>query len=203
MKFLMAGAKGQAKDLLGGFLYENYISEITLFDDYSKDAGSNLYNKYLIINNLNDAEKYFNEVSPYFIAAVASPPKRRIVVDKLKQIGGTNISYIGSENCISRHAQISDEGVIIQMSCEISSGVKIDRGVLLNVKDTIAHEVTIGEYTTLAPDVLVMGGASIGCNCIISTGVTILPNVRIGNNVKIWMNTVVDRDLPDNTNFIL
>lgn len=202
MKFLMAGAKGQAKDLLGGFQYENHIAGITLFDDYSKDLGDSLYGKYPIINNLDSAEAYFREISPFFIAAIASPPKRKSVVDKLKKIGGTNFSFIGSESCVSRYTEISEEGVIIQMRCEISSGVRINRGVLLNVKNIIGHDVSIGEYTTLAPDVLVLGGASIGANCIISTGVTIMPGIKIGNNVKVWMNKVVDIDLPDNTNFI-
>lgn len=39
---------------------------------------------------------------------------------------------------------------------------------------------------------------SIGNNCYISTGVTILGPVNIGNNVTIAAGAVIVRDIPDN-----
>ena len=40
--------------------------------------------------------------------------------------------------------------------------------------------------------------AVIGDNCYISTGVTILAPVKIGNNVTIGAGAVVTKDIPDN-----
>ena len=63
----------------------------------------------------------------------------------------------------------------------------------------------IGKNCTLLPMVLigkkhpkVEGDAFIGDNCYISTGVTILGPIKIGNNVTIAAGSVVNKDVPDN-----
>lgn len=65
--------------------------------------------------------------------------------------------------------------------------------------------VHIGKNCTLLPMVLIgkmKPGANsdtyIGDNCYISTGVTILGPVKIGNNVTIGAGAVVNKDIPDN-----
>lgn len=64
----------------------------------------------------------------------------------------------------------------------------------------------IGKNCTILPMVLIGkktpnndGIAYIGDNCYISTGVTILAPVNIGNNVTIGAGAVVTKDIPDNT----
>lgn len=64
----------------------------------------------------------------------------------------------------------------------------------------------IGKNCTILPMVLIgkktpnnNGIAYIGNNCYISTGVTILAPVKIGNNVTIGAGAVVTKDIPDNT----
>jgi acetyltransferase-like isoleucine patch superfamily enzyme len=200
MNFLMAGVRGQAKDLMCSFRYENYMREITLYDDVSQDLPEKLFNEYPILKSEEAARKYFKEVSPLFMVAVASPSRRRMVAEKLKALGGYNMSFLSSKSLISRHNTISEDGVIVQVSCEVSSDVTLERGVLLNVKCMIGHDAYIGEYTTLAPNVKVLGYAHIGNNCVIAHGVTIMPKVKIGNNVKIGMNQLIRKDIPDNTN---
>lgn len=64
--------------------------------------------------------------------------------------------------------------------------------------------VEIGENCTILPMVLIgrrkptaKGKAIIGNNCYISTGVTILSPIHIGNNVTIGAGAVVTKDIPD------
>lgn len=67
--------------------------------------------------------------------------------------------------------------------------------------------VKIGKNATILPMVLlgrkhptdVESDIIIGDNCYISTGVTILGPVRIGDNVTIGAGAVVTKDIPDNT----
>ncbi|WP_341221450.1 serine acetyltransferase [Polaribacter atrinae] len=66
-------------------------------------------------------------------------------------------------------------------------------------------DVRIGKNATVLPNVLigrktpdVPATIVIGDNCYISTGVTILGQVQIGNNVTIGANAVVTKDIPDN-----
>lgn len=69
----------------------------------------------------------------------------------------------------------------------------------------IPNFVEIGRNATILPMVLIGKAhphtdvkAIIGDNCYISTGVTILAPVTIGNNVTIGAGAVVTKDVPDN-----
>lgn len=64
---------------------------------------------------------------------------------------------------------------------------------------------TIGKNCTILPMVLIgkkkpntNSKTSIGDNCYISTGVTLLTPVTIGHNVTIGAGSVVTKDIPDN-----
>lgn len=202
MKITLIGASGLAKDLIDIFRYENYIREVALFDNISDIQEKKLYNTHDIITSIEELQKRFKEVSPFFITAIGSPRKRKEISQQLEAIGGYNFSYICSQSLVSQYSTISERGVIIQMSCQISSDVVIEDGVFLNVRCMIGHDVKIGKYTTLSPDVKLLGNAVIGENCVLATGVTVMPNVTIGNNVKIGMNKLVTEDVPDGTMLI-
>lgn len=70
----------------------------------------------------------------------------------------------------------------------------------------IGRFVKIGAHCTILPMVLfgrkhpddANSDIIVGDNCYISTGVTILGPVRIGNNVTIGAGAVVNKDIPDN-----
>lgn len=70
----------------------------------------------------------------------------------------------------------------------------------------IGKDVKIGMNCTVVPMVLIgktrpgniTESYSIGDNCYISAGVTILGPVKIGNNVTIGAGAVVTKDIPDN-----
>ncbi|MBP9151684.1 MAG: acetyltransferase [Flavobacteriales bacterium] len=199
MNLLIAGAGGQAKGLLGVFRYENYIREVSLFDNISDNLPDKLFGEYKILTTDQEVKDLFERGSRLFVVAISSPEERRKMTEKLLSLGGINMSYLSSKSLISRHNNISEEGVIINASCEISSDVTIGRGVLLGVKVLIGHDATIGEFTTLGPKVKVLGYATIGNNCVIGTGVTIMPKVKIGDNVTIGINVMVRKSVPDNT----
>lgn len=69
----------------------------------------------------------------------------------------------------------------------------------------IGHNSHIGKKCTILPNVLIgrkepglKADVFIGDNCYISTGVTILGPITIGNNVTIGAGAVVNKDIPDN-----
>ena len=199
MNVTLIGASGLAKDLIAAFGYDNYIRDIALFDNITDSKETLLYNKHKIIRKDSDLKEHFNTVSPFYIIAIASPKKRKFIADKLKDYGGINVSYFSSKSIISEHSEISEKGVIIQLNSQISSEVVLEEGVFINVRCLLGHDVKVGKYTTLSPDVKIMGNVSIGENCVIATGVTIMPNVKIGNNVHVGMNKLVTEDIPNDT----
>ncbi len=199
MKILLVGKSGLAKDLIDIFRYENYIREVTIFDNIIEENSDLFFDRYKVISNIEELKNYANNSSFYFITAVGSPKKRKEISEQLESLGGVNFSYFCSQSLISQFSDISERGVIIQMSCQISSSVIIEDGVFLNVRCMVGHDCHIGKYTTLSPDVKLLGNVKVGENCVLATGVTVMPNVKIGNNVKIGMNKLVTEDVLDDT----
>ena len=71
---------------------------------------------------------------------------------------------------------------------------KIPKFVRIGMNSTILPMVLIGKRKPGMDELTVIGD-----NCYISTGVTILSPVRIGDNVVIGAGAVVTKDIPDNT----
>ena len=201
MDILIAGSKGQAKDLVSGFFWDNHVKDVVFYDDVSDSNEGLLFGQFKVLQSLDEAKNYFLN-KPNFIVAVASPQKRKLITEKLSQAGGQNIRFLSPKALIQNTNKISNEGVMIQIDCIISSNVQIEKGVLINAKCIVLSDVHIDEYTSIAPNVLIKEGVKIGKNCIISTGVTVLSHVKIGDNVKIWKNKVIDCDIPSDTNLI-
>lgn len=76
-------------------------------------------------------------------------------------------------------------------------GVFISGGAVIGKDCVIFQNVNIGSNTLV--DSQGIGAPVIGDSCYIGTGAIIIGNVRIGNNVRIGANTVVYKDVPDNS----
>ena len=68
----------------------------------------------------------------------------------------------------------------------------------------VGHDAIIGKDCTIFQQVTIAhGGVRIGDNVLIGAGAKILPQVTIGNNVKIGANCVVVEDIPDNSTVVI
>lgn len=195
---LIAGAKGLAKDIVGAFCYESPAPELFLFDNVNKDTPDFLFDRYKVYKTTEALENHFKTKSKNFIAAVGSPKKRKKICEVITKLGGTLSSFLSSKALVSEYSTIKN-GVIVQLFCSVSSDVLLDEGCFLNVGSILGHDVSIGRYTTVAPAVKILGNASIGDFCVIGTNTVVMPRVTIGNNVKIGVGKIVEKDVPDNT----
>ena len=68
----------------------------------------------------------------------------------------------------------------------------------------VGHDAIIGRECTIFQQVTIAhGGVRIGDKVLIGAGAKMLPQVSIGNNVKIGANCVVVEDIPDNATVVL
>lgn len=91
---------------------------------------------------------------------------------------------------------------VVPYSTKIGKGSKFAYGaigVVLHSKTIIGEKVIIGQGVTVGRQLDPEGIPVIGDNVYISAGARILGGITIGNNVIIGANSVVVKDVPDNS----
>ena len=121
-------------------------------------------------------------------------------------IGSDGFGFAPDEN--GEYKAIPQIGnVIIEDNVDIGSGSTIDRatlgstiirkGVKLDNKIQIAHNVEVGKNTVIAAQTGIAGSTKIGENCMIGGQVGIVGHLVIGNGVKIQAQSGITKNLKD------
>ena len=195
---LIIGAKGFAKEVLEILHQKNETKNLCFYDDVSTDIPSKLYNQFSILKNLEEAKEYFNNVSPYFTIGIGNPRLRSQMHQKFTEIGGE------IKSTISKYAEIGSFNVQISNGCNILGGTKISNdasigiGTIIYYNSIITHDVTIGDFCEISPNVKLLGRCEIADFSQIGTGSIIFPDVKIGKNSIVAAGSVVRENVPEN-----
>ena len=87
----------------------------------------------------------------------------------------------------------------IQSNVNISSNVTVCKGVKINTYANIMHDCYIGDFTTVAPNAVLLGAVHVGEGAYIGANATILPGVQIGAGAIIGAGSVVTKNVCANT----
>lgn len=196
---LIVGAKGFAKEVLEVCHQNGDLEHVVFYDDVNDDIEDELYGKFLVLKNLDQAREYFSTKDRRFTLGLGNPALRKKIADIFENIGGVLTSTI------SPKATIGNYGNTIQYGCNIMSGtvitndVNLGKGVLLNLNCTIGHDSVIGDFVEISPGCNISGNCIIGDYCNLGTNTVLLPNIQLGKNVIVGAGAVVTKDIPDNS----
>lgn len=146
-------------------------------------------------------EHLFREKEKYIeIPVVITPdsPKIRRNLFALYKQNGFQIETVISPRANIAPSAIIGAGSIIQDNCNISSKVILEEGVHINSCANIMHETTVGKYSTIAPNAVVLGRCRIDSDTYIGANSTILPNRIIGEKSTVGAAAVVTKDIAKN-----
>lgn len=195
---LIIGAKGFAKEVLEICHKNNDLENLAFYDDVNDYIDGLLYEKFPILKNIQAAKNYFKTIDHKFTIGIGNPILRKRLADKFLNIGGELTSTISSK------ADIGSYGIDIGNGANILDGVKISNDVTLGIapivyyNSIITHDVIIGDFAEISPDVKILGRATIGNFCQLGSGSIILPDIHIGDNVIIGAGSVITKDIPNN-----
>lgn len=195
---LIIGAKGFAKEVLEIVHQKNELDKLVFYDDVTVDLGSHLYGKFPILKNKEEAKNYFKNEDNRFTIGIGNPQLRKRLYHDFIELGGVFTATI------SRNAEIGSYGVHIEKGCNILAGVKISndvtigKGNLIYYNSIITHDVIVGDFCEISPDVKLLGRCIVGNNCQLGSGSVVLPDIKIGNNVVVGAGAVITKNLPDN-----
>jgi sugar O-acyltransferase (sialic acid O-acetyltransferase NeuD family) len=136
-----------------------------------------------------------------FFACVGHNGIREKIHNNLSQFLGNPINAIHPSAVISSSVKMGD-GIMIAANATLNPLVELGRGVICNTSSSIDHECIIGDFTHIAPGVVLCGNVKVGRNTFIGANSVIRQGITIGNNVTIGAGTVVVKDVPDGVTVI-
>nr|WP_321353562.1 NeuD/PglB/VioB family sugar acetyltransferase [uncultured Draconibacterium sp.] len=183
--------------LIGGFkeiieLCED--SDIQIAGIFDRTLDKNL-NGITIFGNDQQAEGLYHQLKQFpFVIAPDIPEVRMHLARYYQKIGYYPTSLISKKANISKSATIG-LGSVVQFGVNVSSNVSIGNFVKLNTYANVMHDSVISDYTTVAPNAVILGKVKIGQGCYIGANSTILPGLSIGDKSIIGAGAVVTRNV--------
>lgn len=159
------------------------------------------YDKGVVFNgypNLGHTEDLNNWETPICLAvSIGNPIIKKKIIDEI-----TN-PLVNYPTLVHPLAWIGDkEFVKIGKGCIICSGtlittnIKIEDFVILNLGCTVGHDTVIKKYAAFMPSVNISGEVTIGEGVYVGTGAKIINQLEIGEYTIVGAGAVVAKSLP-------
>jgi sugar O-acyltransferase (sialic acid O-acetyltransferase NeuD family) len=91
------------------------------------------------------------------------------------------------------------KGVILTANVVLTTNVKLEDFVIVNLATTIGHDVTIGTCSSIMPGCSISGNVKIGERTQVGTGARFLQNISVGNDSIVGAGAVVTKSFPSNS----
>ena len=82
-------------------------------------------------------------------------------------------------------------GCFIAAQAVVAPGARLGTAVIVNHGAVVDHDVTVGDFSHIAPLAALGGGAQIGRRVLVGSGAAVLAGVRVGDDVVIGAGAVV------------
>jgi len=197
---IIVGAKGLAKEVLEIFFQHETLDNLYFFDNLSADAPKKLFDRFLVLKNMDEVVQVFNETGDNrFTLGLGLPAKRFSLTKLFESSGGVLASAISRKAMIGNFGNKIGNGCTILDGAVITNEVFMGKGCLINPHCSVSHNARIGDFVEISPGVRLTGFCEVGDFSVIGTNAVILPKVKIGKNVVVGAGAVVTKDVPDNS----
>lgn len=150
-----------------------------------------------IIGTDADADALYHKYSHCKIVVTPDSPRiREKLVNLYRALGYSFATIISPQAHISKSAVIG-EGTVIQFGVNISASTKVGCFCKLNVNCNVMHDNTVADFTTIAPNAVLLGRVSTGYGSYIGANATVLPEHTIGSGSVVGAGAVVTHDVKD------
>ena len=168
------------------------------YDDGLK-AGQTI-DKWPVLGGINEVLQL--TVDTDIVVAMADPVTRKSIVEKL------NNKNLAFPTIIHPTCQTGDDnnqlgkGCILTAGTILTTGIKLNDFVIINLLSTLGHDVILGSFSTVMPGCSISGNVRIGECTMMGTGARILQNLTIGKNCKIGAGAVVTQSFIDDKTIV-
>lgn len=125
-----------------------------------------------------------------------SPKVRERLVNYYRNLGYHFATVVSPYAHVSKSAEIG-EGTVIQTGVNVSSATKIGIFCKLNSCCNVMHDNVLADFSTIAPNAVLLGRVNAGRGAYVGANSTILPGIVIGSHSTVGAGAVVTHDVPD------
>ena len=129
------------------------------------------------------------------ICGVGNPRTRKLLAEHAAALGLEFCTAIHPSARLSRWVEIGP-GTIITAGNVLTTQIKLEPHVLLNLDCTVGHDTIIGRYCNINPGCHISGSVRLGEGVDLGTGAVVLQGKTIGDWSVIGAGAVVTSDIP-------
>lgn len=145
---------------------------------------------YPVLGRLSDAPRYKDA---HFVVAFGDAQLRKEVALALSAHAVKWANLYSPTTRIHRSNRIG-KGVVIGRYSDITVNCDIGDFVYVNIHCVLGHEVRVGDFSIISPNVTINGGATIGSACQIGAN-AFVREVRVGDNAIVGASSCVVKDV--------
>ncbi|GGW64382.1 sugar O-acyltransferase (sialic acid O-acetyltransferase NeuD family) [Winogradskyella epiphytica] len=194
---LIYGASGHAKMIID-IVQKNNNYTIKGFIDSYKPIGK-VIKGYKILGCLEQLPALVEELDiNAVVVAVGDNFTRHRAYNKIKNL----VPHVKFASIIHPSAILAsdvkiEEGTVIMANVIINANAKVGKLCILNSASSLGHDSTMSDFSSLASRATIAGNVQIGFCSAICLSVTVIQNIKIGNNTVIGAGSLVIRSIGD------
>jgi sugar O-acyltransferase (sialic acid O-acetyltransferase NeuD family) len=198
-RLLIYGAGGLGKEVLSLVQALEQFEPLGFIDDgLRKDT---VVKGLRILGGLDVLNSFTTPVN--LVLAIGDPSAKSILV---KMIDPSRVYFpvlIHPSVIIQDDTSVSiGEGSILTAGCILTTDIRIQSHVLINLSTTIGHDVVVGSFSSIMTGVNIAGNVKIGEGVMVGSGANVINGVTVGNFSKIGMGAAVIKDVEGETTVV-
>lgn len=130
------------------------------------------------------------------IGSIKDNSKRKILYEKVKQIGFSIPFLVHPGSIVSENVKLS-EGAQIMAGAIVQAGTIIGENTIINTGAIVDHDCKIGRHVHICSGAVMSGGVIANDESFIGAGSTIIQGIKIGRCATIAAGSVVVNNVPD------
>lgn len=148
-----------------------------------------------VLGHIDEWQKFSHA---FFIVALGSPRSRKHIVERMESKGKVHYGTLIHPSVHYSHYVTFGEGCMITAGCILTTQIIIGRHCICNLSSTIGHDVSIGDYVTLAPQVAISGNIRLGDGVEIGTGAVLIEKLSVGDGSFVGAGAIVTKNVDKN-----
>jgi sugar O-acyltransferase (sialic acid O-acetyltransferase NeuD family) len=188
MNVLIMGAGGFAKEVVDLVRALGHIPVACFQEGGSAPSAGHVLTGLPVVSRLEDVS---------FDAAAVAVGSPRVRERFMALAGAENCPVLVHPSAVVSESAALGQGVLVMQNSVVNSDSVVETGTIVDVLCYVAHDCRVGAYTHLAPGTMLAGGSSVGKRCETGVNTSVLPSVRLGDDVITGAGAVCTRDVAD------